>query len=146
MNRSSFGMACWVRTGSVRVALTVKLSDSLLNGLTGSELLKREASFCTFRPLNILMCTWNVDDATPDMLTGAENTNFFKAHLQSMESPDIIIFGFQEVVDLENHKITASALLLFLYTGVLISFTYTHSAHRVCIHGQKQETGRRTNI
>lgn len=139
-------MACWVRTGSVRVALSIKSSGSPLHVLTGSELLKREASFCTFRPLNILVCTWNVDDATPDMLTGVENTNFFKAHLQSMESPDIIIFGFQEVVDLENHKITASALLLFLYTGVLISFAYLHAARRICLHGQKQETGRRTNI
>jgi hypothetical protein len=97
----------------VRVALSVKLSNSPVHVLTESELLKREASFCTFRPLNILMCTWNLDDATPDMLTGSENTGFFKAHLQSMENPDIIIFGFQEVVDLENHKTTASALLLF---------------------------------
>jgi len=113
MNRSSFGMVCWVRIGSVRVALSVKPSNSSVHVLTGSELLKREASFCTFRPLNILMCTWNIDNATPDMLIGNENTSFFKAHLQSMENPDIIIFGFQEVVDLENHKITASALLLF---------------------------------
>jgi hypothetical protein len=79
--------------------------------LTEAELLKREASFCTFRALNILMCTWNVDDATPDMLTGPENIGFFETHLQSMETPDIIIFGFQEVINLEDHKLAASGFL-----------------------------------
>ena len=91
--------------------------------ITEAELLKREASFCTFRPLNILMCTWNLDDARPDMLTGIENTSFFETHLQSMESPDIVIFGFQEVINLEDHKLTASALLLFLYTCDLLTRT-----------------------
>jgi len=94
------------------VASSVKSSNSPVHVLTETELLKREASFSTFRPLNILMCTWNLDDARSDMLTGIENTSSFETHLQSMESPDIVIFGFQEVINLEDHKLTASALLL----------------------------------
>lgn len=86
----------------------------MVHAFTEAELLKREASFCTFRPLSILMCTWNLDDAKPDMLTGLENSSFFETHLRSMENPDIIIFGFQEVINLEDHKLAASALPLFL--------------------------------
>ena len=114
--------------------------------LTEAELLKREASFCTLRPLNILMCTWNLDNAKPDVLTGPENTSFFVTHLQSMESPDIIVFGFQEVINLEDHKLAASALLLFPLDSGSISFTHIHSARRIGPLGRKQKTSGRTYI
>jgi hypothetical protein len=84
--------------------------------LTEAELLKREASFCTFRSLNILLCTWNLDNAKPEMLTGPGNTSFLETHLQSMENPDIIVFGFQEVINLEDHTLAASVSLLFPLT------------------------------
>ena len=75
----------------------LKLTNSPAHVLTEAEPLKREASFCTFRPLNILMYTWNIANARPDMLMGPGNASFFKTHLQSMENPDIIMFSLPPV-------------------------------------------------
>ncbi|KAG6333296.1 hypothetical protein ID866_5792 [Astraeus odoratus] len=77
------------------------------------ELLKRERAFSTFRDISVLIVSWNVDAAKPDALTGdPENTNFFHNVFQSVESPDVIVFGFQEVIDLENRKMAAKTVLL----------------------------------
>lgn len=88
------------------------------DGLLGStwidtELQKRELSFSSYRPLNILVVSWNVDAAKPDSLTGCdENTNFLNDVLSSVDSPDIIVFGFQELIDLESRKMAAKTVLL----------------------------------
>jgi len=48
-----------------------------------------------------LVVSWNVDAAKPDALTGNEmNLNFLSDVLSSVDRPDIISFGFQEVIDL----------------------------------------------
>ncbi|KIM20483.1 hypothetical protein M408DRAFT_12984 [Serendipita vermifera MAFF 305830] len=81
-----------------------------------TQMLAREASFCTFRPLQMLICTWNIDAAKPDNLTGTNNVTFFQRFLAApaLEGtrPDIIVFGFQEVIDLEDKKLTAKTVLL----------------------------------
>jgi hypothetical protein len=75
--------------------------------------MKREASFSTFRDLSVLIVTWNADSAKPDALTGdPANMNFLHEVLNSVECPDIITFGFQEVVDLESRKMVAKNVLL----------------------------------
>ncbi|KZO93804.1 DNase I-like protein [Calocera viscosa TUFC12733] len=92
----------------------VRLWDGLLMyHWINDELLKREEQFATFRPINVLLCTWNVDAAKPEMLTGtAENATFFENVLHSVDAPDIIVFSFQELIDLENRKLTAKTVLL----------------------------------
>ncbi|KIK91255.1 hypothetical protein PAXRUDRAFT_13877 [Paxillus rubicundulus Ve08.2h10] len=88
------------------------------DGLLGAdwvahELLKREHSFSTFRDVNVLIVTWNVDAAKPDaLITDPENINFLQDVLTSIDSPDIISFGFQEMIDLESHKMAAKTVLL----------------------------------
>ena len=75
--------------------------------------MKRESSFSTFRNLNLLIVSWNIDAAKPDALThDAANVNFLHDVLSSVDSPDIISFGFQEVIDLESRKMTAKTVLL----------------------------------
>jgi hypothetical protein len=77
------------------------------------ELLKREKSFSTFRDLRVLVVSWNIDAARPDSLTGhINNYNFLEDVLKSVDSPDIISFGFQEVIDLESRKMTAKTIML----------------------------------
>jgi hypothetical protein len=57
----------------------------------------------------MLICTWNVDAAKPTDLNGdATNADFLSNTLNSVDSPDIIVFGFQELIDLEDKKLTAS--------------------------------------
>ncbi|OCH87674.1 DNase I-like protein [Obba rivulosa] len=88
------------------------------DGLLGTdwidqELLKRESEFSTFRKLKVLIVSWNVDSAKPDQLTGPpENVNFLHDVLTSVDSPDIISFGLQELIDLESRRMAAKTVLL----------------------------------
>lgn len=55
--------------------------------------------------------TWNAGASTPSSLRHAEQDSAFVRNLLSSSgSPDIVIFGFQELVDLEDKKTTASKL------------------------------------
>ncbi|KAJ7886213.1 DNase I-like protein [Mycena olivaceomarginata] len=92
----------------------VKLWDGLLaSDWVDLELMKREASFSTFRDLSVLIISWNADSARPDSLTGdPANVSFLQDALTSVDCPDIITFGFQEVVDLESRKMVAKNVLL----------------------------------
>lgn len=54
-----------------------------------------------------------MDAAKPDALNGcSENVNFLGEVLTSVEYPDIIAFGFQELIDLESRKMAAKTVLL----------------------------------
>jgi len=78
------------------------------------ELVKLESTFCSFRPLDILVFSWNCDSARPDYLNG-EDANFNLLHdaLHSVSKPpEIMVFGFQEVIDLESRKMAAKNVLL----------------------------------
>jgi hypothetical protein len=78
------------------------------------ELAKSEASFSSFRDLSVLVVSWNCDSARPESLTGnPQNSNFLNDALHSVDSPpDIIVFGFQEVIDLESRRLLAYNILL----------------------------------
>jgi len=58
--------------------------------------------------------SWNVDAAKPDSLTDdSANLTFLYDTLTSVSTaPDIISFGFQEVIDLESRKMAAKTVLL----------------------------------
>lgn len=69
----------------------------------------RQAEYCSFREVKTLVCSWNIDSAKPTDLAGTEeNALFLDEVLTSVESPDIVVFGFQEVIPLTNKKLTAS--------------------------------------
>ena len=77
------------------------------------ELLKWEMSFSNFRELTVLLVSWNCDSARPDSLIGdSANVNFLTDVLHSVDSPDIVSFGFQEVIDLESRRMAAKNMLL----------------------------------
>ena len=60
------------------------------------------------------MVSWNCDSARPDSLNSEpQNYNLLNDALHSVDSPpDIIVFGFQEVIDLESRKTVAKNVLL----------------------------------
>ncbi|KAF9027252.1 DNase I-like protein [Hymenopellis radicata] len=77
------------------------------------DLMKHEQSFSTFRDLKVLVVSWNCDAAKPDHLNGdPANINLLHDILTSVDSPDIISFGFQEVIDLESRKMAAKNIVL----------------------------------
>ena len=55
--------------------------------------------------------TWNAGAATPAQLRH-DHSNFgsLRDLLGAKEVPDLLVFGFQELVDLEDKKLTASAI------------------------------------
>ncbi|KAJ5524092.1 hypothetical protein N7494_010742 [Penicillium frequentans] len=81
------------------------LEDDWLDG----RMEHKDVEFCTFRELKTVVLTWNAGAATPGSVRTSE---FIKDALRPEDPPDIVVFGFQELVDLENKKITAKSLLL----------------------------------
>lgn len=78
-----------------------------------NELQKSEPEYSSFRDISMLLVSWNCDSARPDSLvTDSVNFEFLGEALSSVDSPDIIAFGFQEVIDLESRKMTAKNVLL----------------------------------
>ena len=77
---------------------------------------KREVEYCSFRDINLVLCTWNAGASKPSDL-GRGNLpehNFLEDILQSMDSPDIIVFGFQELVDLGEQAINCQYVACYL--------------------------------
>lgn len=95
-----------------RYVLWIYASDSDDTYFTDNELVKSETSFSSFHDLTVLVVSWNCDSARPDSLTG-ENEDFFNDALHSVEyPPDVIVFGLQEVIDLESRKMVAKNVIL----------------------------------
>ncbi|GAA5822802.1 hypothetical protein JCM11251_004386 [Rhodosporidiobolus azoricus] len=93
---------------------TVCLWDGFLReDWLDSELHLRQPDFCTFRSVRALCISWNIDACRPGDLHGTtENLEFLEKALTSVESPDIISVGFQEVIDLNDKKLTAKSMLM----------------------------------
>ncbi|KAJ3991133.1 Endonuclease/exonuclease/phosphatase [Lentinula boryana] len=111
-----FGVEKYKRLGVVSVGRDerVGLWDGLLAlDWQDTEVQKHEQSYSTFRDLKVLIISWNCDSAKPDSLHGhPANINFFHDVLNSIDRPDIISFGFQEVIDLESRKMAAKNMLM----------------------------------
>jgi hypothetical protein len=72
----------------------------------------QEADFCELKPIKTLVMTWNAGASTPYHLQHSDqDAKFFRDLFQSSNAPDILVFGFQELVDLEDKKTTASMWL-----------------------------------
>lgn len=80
-------------------------------------MLEREADFSTYRQIKVLTFSWNIDSSKPaELQSDAANVNFLNEAISSSvdgaaagtEPPEIIVFGLQEVIDLEDKKLTAS--------------------------------------
>lgn len=68
----------------------------------------RDAEYCNFRDVTALTLTWNAGASKPGYLSNNEqDAAFFRQLLQDGDPPDILVFGFQELVDLEDKKVTA---------------------------------------
>ncbi len=65
--------------------------------------------YCTFRDVKAVVVTWNAGASTPTSLRqDGRGADLFREVLQIQEPPDMIVFGFQELVDLDDKKLTAS--------------------------------------
>ncbi|KAI1450016.1 DNase I-like protein [Annulohypoxylon stygium] len=87
----------------------IKSWDGLLqDDFLENEMKSLDAQYCKFEEIKVLAMTWNAGASTPNSLRYSESDAIFIQNLlQSSDSPDIIIFGFQELVDLEDKTATA---------------------------------------
>lgn len=66
------------------------------------EMHLRQPDYCTYRTLRSLSISWNADSSRPSDLHGTvDNIEFLQQAITSVETPDIISFGFQEMVRLQ---------------------------------------------
>ena len=64
--------------------------------------------------MTALITTWNVGASNPHHLRHSdERDRFLRELFPSQEPPDVMVFGFQELIDLEDKKVTASECRVF---------------------------------
>lgn len=91
----------------------IKAWDGLLQDDWLEEDMKsKDVDYCDFEEIQAMIMTWNAGASTPHSLrySGGDAT-FFQELVQSSASPDILIFCFQELVDLEDKTATAKRFL-----------------------------------
>lgn len=75
-----------------------------------NDMQDHDVEYCSFREITALVVTWNAGASTPAHFRYEENEpQFFQEVLHAGEPPDLLVFGFQELVDLEDKKLTASS-------------------------------------
>ncbi|ODA79167.1 hypothetical protein RJ55_04759 [Drechmeria coniospora] len=91
----------------------VKVWDGLLqDDWLEEEIKSKDTSYCLFDELEATIMTWNAGASTPHSLRYSdEDASFFRDLVQSSGLPDIFVFGFQELVDLEDKTATAKRFL-----------------------------------
>ncbi|KAI9676422.1 MAG: hypothetical protein M1817_000579 [Caeruleum heppii] len=89
----------------------IRIWDGLLqDDWLDAEMEEHEAEYCQYREIRTLVMTWNAGASIPQSLRHDEiDNNFFRELLNSEGVPDILVFGFQELVDLEDKKVTAKS-------------------------------------
>ncbi|OKP12318.1 hypothetical protein PENSUB_2054 [Penicillium subrubescens] len=88
----------------------IRLWDGMLeDDWLENRMQTRDVEFCKFREIRMVIITWNAGASTPGSV---RTSDFIRDAVHPEDPPDIIVFGFQELVDLENKKITAKSLLL----------------------------------
>ncbi|ROT43208.1 DNase I-like protein [Sodiomyces alkalinus F11] len=113
MDPSSFYRLNRLQVVSLGADNMLRLWDGLLqDDWYEAHMKAHETSFCRFEDLNVMAMTWNAGASTPHSLRYAEeDAVFIRNLLQSSGSPDILVFGFQELVDLEDKTATAKRFL-----------------------------------
>ncbi|KAK9414388.1 putative Inositol polyphosphate-related phosphatase domain-containing protein [Seiridium unicorne] len=90
----------------------VKAWDGMLQeDYLENEMKLLDTQYCEFEDIKAMVMTWNAGASTPSSLRYSDqDSTFIQNLLQSSDTPEILIFGFQELVDLEDKAATAKRL------------------------------------
>ncbi|KAJ3415822.1 hypothetical protein HDV05_004095 [Chytridiales sp. JEL 0842] len=75
---------------------------------------ERDSAFCNYRTLKVFVGSWNIDANKPEALDGRpEHEQVLQQWFTQMrnDEPEMIVIGFQELVDLESKKVNAKKML-----------------------------------
>lgn len=71
---------------------------------------QRDEEYCAFSEVTAAILTWNAGASKPTALREhPRDANFFRDYFSAGTPADILVFGFQELVDLEDKKLTAKS-------------------------------------
>ena len=106
VNRSSVWTLGSLHVATVGQDQTVRFWDGLLaDDWQAAYMQRRDADYCTVGDLSAVVVTWNAGAATPAQLRHDErDRNFFRDVVRPRDPPDLLAFGFQELVDLEDKR------------------------------------------
>ncbi|KAF1986524.1 DNase I-like protein [Aulographum hederae CBS 113979] len=113
VDRSSIWKMDRLQVASLGTDNIVRLWDGMMkDDWLEADMESHAEDFCDFRGVSAVVMTWNAGASKPTHLRADErDNNFFRELLQERNHPpDILVFGFQELVDLENKKVTAKSL------------------------------------
>ncbi|KAF2427577.1 DNase I-like protein [Tothia fuscella] len=113
VDRSSIWNLDRLQVASLGTDNLLKLWDGMLeDDWLETDMEEHQPEFCSFREVSALVMSWNAGASKPNYLRQDErDNNFFRELLRSSgDPPDIVVFGFQELVDLEDKKVTAKTL------------------------------------
>jgi hypothetical protein len=68
-----------------------------------------DVKYCTFREIRAAVVTWNVGACNPLDI----RSDFISDAIHVEDPPELLIFGFQEIVDLEDRAVTAKSIFGF---------------------------------
>ncbi|GAA6058232.1 hypothetical protein JCM3770_007425 [Rhodotorula araucariae] len=114
LDTASLWTASSLRVFSAGVDLEVRFWDGLLrHDWINARMARTVDSFCRFSPLKLGIFTWNVDGQHPALLekTNSVNQELLGSFLVSLEGPDLVLFNFQELVNLSDLTLAARTLL-----------------------------------
>ncbi|CAD6443352.1 357d7e47-23fa-46b4-997c-d78e43c8742c [Sclerotinia trifoliorum] len=111
VDRSSFWMLDREHVISLGQDNMIRAWDGMLqDDWMEQRMQSQEADFCKLTPIKTLVMTWNAGASTPYHLQQSDqDSRFLPQLLQDSDRPDILVFGFQELVDLEDKKTTAKS-------------------------------------
>lgn len=102
--------SCWSLDREQVVTLgqdnMLRVWDGLLeDDFVETQMHYQESDFCESKDIRVLIMTWNAGASTPFALQQRDqDVAFFRDLILSSGCPDILVFGFQELVDLEDKK------------------------------------------
>ena len=89
---------------------SIRLWDGMLeDDWLENAMHEADVEYCTFHEIKAAVVTWNVGASDPLEVPG----DFICDAIHVDDPPELLVFGFQEVVDLEDRAVTAKSILGF---------------------------------
>lgn len=107
------------KTGELQVVSlgsdeTIGIWDGMLKADWLDEyMVRHQAEYAVYQDVSAMIFTWNAGAAKPSDLkrNDGRDSRFFRELVASSGTPDILVFSLQELVDLEDKRLTAKTLL-----------------------------------
>ncbi|KAF2865824.1 Endonuclease/exonuclease/phosphatase [Massariosphaeria phaeospora] len=110
-DRTSIWKLDRLQVASLGQDMMLRIWDGMLkHDWLESQMQRHDADYCDFREISAAVMTWNAGASKPaNLQQNGQDQNFYRELLQPHNPPDILVFGFQELVDLEDKKVTAKS-------------------------------------